>query len=152
MKKILFLILVVCVILSGCGNKGNIDLSKYDKVALTTSNIQDYIDVIRISGSFDYRTAHLTYQFESKDSSYYFEDVKFDSSIIECYNYYLMGIEVSDNIYVERKSVSLDSNGNSKEFSVSQSVEKDIKSLCSGDYEIFIANNVKGYVYVPWDI
>ena len=151
MKK-MFLIVVVllCLLVTGCGN--DIDLSKYDKIALTKSNISTYLDAIRLSGSFDNKTVELTLKFESSNNKYIFEDVSFDAQIIDCYKYNLLiGIEGSDNIYVDRNRISLDKNGNSSEFTIKQSVENQIVRLCSSSSELFTASNVKGYVYIPWD-
>ena len=149
MKKNIFLILFVCILLTGCSS--GVDLSKYDKIALTSDNLYKYIDAFRIAGSYDNKTVHLTLKFESTNSEYLFEDVSFDTKIIDCYQYdILLNTEVSDNIYVEWNRVSLDKKGDSKEFSVTQSVNNKIKRLCSSTSELFTSKNVKGYVYVPW--
>ena len=142
MKKVYILFLISFIfIVSGCSNTK--DLTNYDKIELTTDNIYDYIDVVRLSGSFDGKTAYL---------KYVFEDVSFDTKIIECYNYnILFGTEVSDNIYIEQNKVKLDSKGNSADITVTQSVNNKINSLCSAASELFTVSNLKGYVYIPWD-
>ena len=151
MKKVYILFLISFIfIVSGCSNTK--DLTNYDKIELTTDNIYDYIDVVRLSGSFDGKTAYLKYVFESEDEKYVFEDVSFDTKIIECYNYnILFGTEVSDNIYIEQNKVELDSKGNSADITVTQSVNNKINSLCSAASELFTVSNLKGYVYIPWD-
>ena len=74
MKKVYILFLISFIfIVSGCSNTK--DLTNYDKIELTTDNIYDYIDVVRLSGSFDGKTAYLKYVFESEDEKYVFEDV-----------------------------------------------------------------------------
>ena len=120
MKKVYILFLISFIfIVSGCSNTK--DLTNYDKIELTTDNIYDYIDVVRLSGSFDGKTAYLKYVFESEDEKYVFEDVSFDTKIIECYNYnILFGTEVSDNIYIEQNKIKLDSKGNSADITVTQ--------------------------------
>ena len=151
MKKLYLIIcLAICLLLTGCGD--NIDLSKYDKIALTKDNISNYLDAIRLSGSYDNKTVELTLKFESENQNYIFEDVSFDAQIIDCYKYNLLiGIEGSDNIYVDRNRISIDKNGNSSEFTIRQSVSNQIVRLCSSSSELFTADNVKGYIYIPWD-
>ena len=151
MKKVYILFLISFIfIVSGCSNTK--DLTNYDKIELTTDNIYDYIDVVRLSGSFDGKTAYLKYVFESEDEKYVFEDVSFDTKIIECYNYnILFGTEVSDNIYIEQNKVKLDSKGNSADITVTQSVNNKINSLCSAASALLTVSNLKASVYIPWD-
>lgn len=150
MKKIYILILTFILLLTtGCEKN---DLSKYDKIELTEDNIYKYIDIVRLSGSYEGKTVHLEYAFESDNDGYVFENVSFDVNIIDGYEYYiLLNTEVSDNIYIDRNRVKLDSEGNSEEFSVTQSVKHEIVDLHSAGSVIYGVKNLKGYVYIPWN-
>lgn len=155
MKNIKYIgLIIMCLLLFGCGN----DMSKYDKVALTSENLENYIDCEQTSSSYSEKIANLKYEFYSKNDSYVFEDVMFDTEIQESYYYTFYGISgMSTVFYVNQRRVKLDEKGNGG-FNINQTVEykiDDIKPSKKVNYfkdtpEVAYSN-VKGYIYIPWE-
>ena len=156
MKELkIFGLLFVSFLLFGCGN----DMSKYDKVQLTSDNIENYIECEQTSNSVSDKTAYLKYEFYSKNDKYVFEDVMFDISIQESY-YYTSSFGISGLIEffdVRQKRVKLDDKGNGG-FDSTQSAKYSIDSITPGkkknyfkDTPEIVYSNIKGYVYIPWE-
>lgn len=157
MKKIKFIILVsISLLLFGCGN----DMSNYDKIELTSENIEKYLECEQTSNSFSGKTAYLNYEFYSKNEKYKFEDVSFDVKIQEYYNYTstLSNIPgLVETFNVQEKRIKLDEKGNG-EFKSTQSGKYDIDKVSTGkkinyseDLPEIEYSNVKGYIYIPWE-